>query len=210
MITSLSVQKRNPNRVNIFLDGEFAFGLTRLVAAWLKVGQELSDEKIDKLLKDDEYEIVFQKIMHYLSYRPRTEKEIRQHMQAGGYEPGLIDEAIEQMKIKGLINDLQFARTWIENRSLHRPRGQKALAIELQQKGVSRSAIDEALAGMGDEEQSALSAARKYAYRLSFEDWNKFREKLGSFLGRRGFSYETISETVRQVWKETRSSDDKK
>ena len=209
MITSLSVQKKNPDRVNIYLDGEFAFGLTRLVAAWLKVGQELSDEKIEKLLQDDGFEIVFQKIMHFLSYRPRTEKEVRQHMQASGYEAGLIDEVIEQMKAKEIINDLAFAKTWIENRNLHRPRGRKALAIELQQKGVDRGAIDEVLTGFGDETENALSSARKYARRLDIEDWTKFREKLGAFLSRRGFTYETITETVRQVWKENRSSNEK-
>jgi regulatory protein len=206
IITALSVQKRNPNRVNIYLDGEFAFGLTRLVAAWLKVGQELSEEKIDRLLKDDSHEVVFQKIMHFMSYRPRTEKEIRQHMQNGGYEAELLDAVIDQMKAKGLINDLTFAKTWIDNRSIHRPRGHKALAMELQQKGVDRGAIEDVLAGMGDEKEMALVAARKYVHRLEVEDWTVFRVKLSAFLGRRGFNYETISETVRQVWKEVQTS----
>jgi len=207
-ITALSVQKRNPNRVNVYLDGEFSFGLTRLVAAWLKVGQELSDAKIDKLLKDDSHEVVFQKIMHYLSYRPRTEKEIRQHMQKSDYEPELIEAVVDQMKEKGLINDLHFAQTWVDNRIMHRPRGHKALALELQQKGIERGAIDEVLAEMGDEKETALTAARKYVHRLSVEDWTVFRVKLSAFLGRRGFNYETISETVRQVWNEVQSSNE--
>ena len=208
IITALSVQRRNPNRVNVFLDGEFAFGLTRIVAAWLKVGQELSQDKIESLLNQESHEVVFQNAMHYLSYRPRTEKEIRQHLLTRGYEEPIVEGVVEQMKEKGLINDLQFAQAWIENRSVYRPRGHKALAVELQQKGVERGAIEEVLEVLGDEKKLALTAARKYVHHLDVEDWTTFRAKLGAFLGRRGFAYETISETVHQVWNEVQSSNE--
>ena len=76
-ITALQVQKRNPNRVNVHLDGEYAFGLARIVAAWLKVGQTLEEEKISELQADDARERAMQQAMLFLSYRARSEKEIR-------------------------------------------------------------------------------------------------------------------------------------
>jgi regulatory protein len=207
-ITALTAQKKNPNRINVFLDGEFAFGLERIVAAWLKVGQELSEEKISHLLKEDTREIAFQKAMHFLSYRVRTEKEMRQNLLSHEFDNELVDEIISKMKEKGLLNDLQFARAWIDNRNQYRPRGQKALAVELQQKGVSREAIEEALEEMGDELGLAMSAGRKYAQRLGNDDWNLFRQKLSAYLGRRGFSYDIVKDAVRQVWNEIRLSEE--
>ncbi len=206
VITALTAQKKNPNRINVFLDGEFAFGLERIVAAWLKINQELSEEKITSLLNEDTKEVAYQKALHFLSFRPRTEKEVRQNLLSKEFEAELVEEVINKLKEKRLIDDLQFARAWVENRNAYRPRGQRALAVELQQKGVSRKAIDEALAGMGDETELAVSAARKYAKRLQGEDWMVFRKKLSAFLGRRGFSYESISGTVRRVWEEIQSS----
>ena len=63
--------------MNIYLDGEFAFGLARITAAWLKVGQELGDEKIDKLQAEDARERAYQQALLFLSYRARSEEEIR-------------------------------------------------------------------------------------------------------------------------------------
>jgi regulatory protein len=79
-ITALTVQKKNPNRVNVHLDGEFAFGMALIVAAWLRVGQELSDEKIEQLQAEDARERALQQAMLFLSYRARSESEIRQNL----------------------------------------------------------------------------------------------------------------------------------
>ncbi len=77
-ITALTLQKRNHQRVSVFLDDEYAFGLARIVAAWLEVGQELSDEKIAQLRAEDEREVAYQRALRLIQYRPRSESEIRQ------------------------------------------------------------------------------------------------------------------------------------
>ena len=79
-ITAIEPQQKNPQRVNIYLDGEFAFGLAVVVAAWLKVGQELGEEKIASLKMQDEREVTYQKALHFLSYRPRSSAEVRQNL----------------------------------------------------------------------------------------------------------------------------------
>ena len=205
-ITALKVQKRNANRVNLYLDGEFAFGLSRIVAAWLSVGQALSEERIRELQENDAGEVAFQSALHFLNYRARTETEIRKHLAEKGYYEGAIEAVMNRLVAGKLLDDGQFAKDWIENQNTFRPRGKRALAFELRHKGVSEEIIEHSLAGAGDEDDLAYRAASKQAERLARLEWPEFRLKLSQFLARRGFAYETVSSTVKRVWAELCSS----
>jgi regulatory protein len=200
-ITALEPQK-NPQRVNLYLDGEFAFGLASLVAAWLKVGQELDEAKIAALQAEDEQEAVYQKALHFLSYRPRSSAEIRQNLTKKGISEPLVEETVRRLQRAGLVNDAAFARAWVENRNAFRPRSKSALRFELRRKGLDEEVIGSVLNEQVDEEALAFEAARKYAHRLSGLEWPEFRQKLGGFLARRGFSYATAAPVVSEVWKE--------
>jgi regulatory protein len=200
-ITAIEAQKHSPNRVNIYLDGEFAFGLARITAAWLKVGQDLSDEKIAKLQVDDARERAYQQAMLYLSYRARSESEIRQNLRRHEFPEDVIEETLEKLRGDGLANDNQFAATWVENRSTFRPRSRRALTMELRQKGLDDETARSAVAGV-DEQALAYDAARKRIGRLKALEWNEFRRKLSEFLARRGFPYEVIAPTVSRIWNE--------
>jgi len=204
-ITALKAQKRDPNRVNVYLNDKFAFGVARIVAAWLRVGQLIDDKKIDELKSQDEYEKAFQKAVQYLSYRPRTEQEVRKKLTDQEFPEELINAVLERLNKLDLVCDENYARFWIENRSEFRPRSHRLLSLELIRKGVSSETIDEALEDAEDEESLAYKAAMKYVHRLEGLDWNDFRKKLSGFLGRRGFAYNIIAPVVRQVWEETRS-----
>jgi regulatory protein len=201
-ITAISVQKKNPNRVNIYLDGEFAFGVARITAAWLKNGDELSDEKIAKLLDEDSREWAYQQAMLFLSYRARSEKEIRQNLRKHEMAEGVIDETIERLRKAGLANDNEFAQAWVENRNTFRPRSRRALAMELRQKGLDDETIHSATSGV-DEDALAYEAAQKKVGRFKSLEWNDFRKKLSEFLARRGFPYSVIAPTVTRLWSET-------
>jgi regulatory protein len=205
-ITALKAQKRNPNRVNIYLDGEFAFGLARIVAAWLTIGQSLSDERIRELQEQDANEVAFQAALRYLNYRPRSETELRQHLTEKGYSEFAVETVIERLRQGHLLDDRQFARDWVENQTLFRPRGRRALAFELRHKGISEEQIEQTLSETDNEEELAYQAARRHAERLARLEWPEFRTKLSQFLGRRGFGYETIAPTVRRIWAELGSS----
>ncbi len=122
-ITGLKVQKKNTQRVNVYLDGEFAFGLRRIVAAWLSIGQELSDEKIAQLKADDAREEAYQRALRALDTRPRSAAEIRKKLLEHDIPEDLAEGVIERLKENRLLNDEQFAQAWIENRSEFRPRG---------------------------------------------------------------------------------------
>ena len=200
-ITAIVVQKRTPNRVNIHLDGEFAFGLARITAAWLHVGQELSEEKIEKLLAEDSKERAYQQAMLFLSYRARSESEIRRNLRKHEIPEAVIDQTIERLRQDGLANDKEFASAWVENRNTFRPRSRRMMALELRQKGLDEEAIKSAVESV-DDEASAYEAAHKRAARFKDLEWNDFRKKLSEFLARRGFSYSVIAPVVTRVWNE--------
>jgi regulatory protein len=193
--------------VNIYLDGEFAFGLATLVAAWLKVGQELGEEKIVSLKTQDEREITYQKALHFLSYRPRSSVEVCQNLSKRGISESLIEETLNRLQSTGLVNDETFARAWVENRNTFHPRGKPALRVELRRKGLSDEIVQSVLDTQVNEVALAFEAARKYARRLTGMEWPEFRQKLGGFLARRGFSYNTLAPVVSEVWKETQTAD---
>lgn len=199
-ITALKVQKRNPNRVNVYLDGEYAFPVARIVGAWLQVGQELSDEKIAALRDQDTREVAFQRAVRFLSYRPRSETEIQRKLNELGFDQVVIIETLERLRKDHLVSDDQFARDWVENRSTFRPRSHRVLAMELRQKGVADDVIQNALDEAVDEDELAYQAAIRKARRWEGLEWAEFRERLGAYLMRRGFSYGTISGLVQRVW----------
>ena len=206
-ITALKAQKRNPNRINVYLDGIFAFGLARVVAAWLQVGQTLSEEKIDSLQNEDTLEVAYQKSLHLLGYRPRTENEVRRKLTEKGFSGEVIDSVSERLKSSGLIEDRQFAKIWVENRAAFRPRSHRLMAIELRQKGVTDDAIQEALDSSVDDTALAYEAAVRYSRRLSGLEWGEFRERIYAYLRRRGFSYGTITAAVQRLWSEIKPTE---
>ena len=200
-ITAIQVQKKDPKRVNIYLDGEFAFGLARITAAWLQTGQTLDDEKIAKLQAEDNRERALQQAYLFLSYRARSEDEIRNNLRKHEYPEAVIEETLERLGQDGFANDKQFARAWVENRNTFRPRGRRALAMELRQKGIDDETIQSTLEGL-DEETLAYEAGLKKASRLKAMEWSDFHKKLGDFLSRRGFSYSVTASTVKRLWDE--------
>lgn len=191
----------------MFLDGEFAFGLARIVGAWLKVGMELSDEKIASLRAQDASEVAYQQALRFLSYRPRSEMEIRSKLVEKGTDEEAIGKVIGRLKNAQLLGDEQFANTWVENRSNFRPRSHRMLHYELKQKGVEDGIIEQALSKAEDDLKLAYQAGRLYARRLSDMDWDLFRKRLGGYLGRRGFNYGTIAPVIRQIWDESHSTE---
>ncbi len=121
-ISAIEPQQKNPQRVNIYLDGEFAFGLALITAGWLKVGQELSAEKITALQAEDANEMAYQKALHYLSYRPRSSAEVRQNLLKRNIPSAAVEATLDRLQAARLVNDQEFARAWVENRNTFRPR----------------------------------------------------------------------------------------
>lgn len=201
-ITAIEVQKKNSGRVNIHLEEQFAFGLSRLVAAWLKVGQDISEEKIAALQAEDAREVAIQKALRFLGYRARSVREVRENLQKHEIPEAVIEQTLARLKETGLLNDQEFAQAWVENRNTFRPRSRRALTLELRRKGLDEEVISETLAQNLDESALAREAARKYLRKVQGLDWPEFHSRLGGFLGRRGFTYAIVSTVLREMWAE--------
>ncbi|MEA3377684.1 MAG: RecX family transcriptional regulator, partial [Chloroflexota bacterium] len=122
-ITALTFQKHNKDRVNVYLDGQFAFGLAAIEAARLRVGQKLSDDEVVELQTKDQIERAYERALNYLSYRPRSEAEVRRSLGKKDVEEAVIDAVIGRLKRAGLLDDREFAKYWVDNRARFNPRG---------------------------------------------------------------------------------------
>lgn len=200
-ITALTLQKRNRQRVNIYLDGEFAFGVSRIVAAWLQVGQEIDEQKIAQLKDEDERESAYQLALRYLGHRPRSEHEVRTHLHRKGVSNATIEITLKRLIAARLVNDEAFAHQWVENRLEYRPRSLKAITYELRTKGIREEIITNVLSPL-DETQLALRAAQLYARKLSRLPRGTFRQKMIAHLAQKGFPYTVANQVALQVWAE--------
>jgi regulatory protein len=198
-ITALTAQKRRRDRVNVFLDGEFALGLDLEAAAGLKVGQTLSWEEVQALGRRDAYSKAKDAALRLLTHRPRSVAEVRRHLNGKKFTEATVDEVIERLESVGLLNDREFAAYWIDQRETFRPRSHVALRHELRQKGVGPEVIDQALLSI-DETDSARRAAAMKALRWARLPEEEFRHKLGRYLQRRGFRYGTIRQIIDEQW----------
>jgi regulatory protein len=203
-ITDLKAGKSlKRQRSNVYLNGRFAFSLDNEVIARekLRVGSQLSSEEIKKLAGADRSQVCLNSAFKFLSYRPRSEAETRERLKRKGYDSQEIEKAIVELKRIKLINDETFAEFWKENRTSFRPRSQRMVGMELRHKGVESEIIKQAVSQI-DDADSAYRVAATRARALSLSDYQAFRQKLGSFLQRRGFNYGVINNTIKQVWQE--------
>lgn len=200
-ITALVAQKRNKERVNVYLDGEFAFGLALIEALKLHKGQQLSDDDIARLKALDEIEVARDRALNFLSYRPRSSEEVRRNLRKKEFAEQTIETVIERLTGAGLLDDAAFARYWVDNRERFEPRSRRALRYELSRKGVPDAAIQAALDDL-DEGDAAYRAASARLRRYARADEETFRKRLGDFLARRGFGYGIVRDVLDRLWQE--------
>lgn len=190
-------------QIKVFLDGKYAFGLEAEIAAGegLRVGQELSDSQVENLLGSNSLQRCFDAAYRYLDYRPRSESEMRDRLHRRGFDRETIDKVLNRLKENGLVDDTAFAEFWKDNRQAFSPRSKRLMRLELAQKGIARD-IAEQIVGTSDDADSAYRAALGKARILHETDYQGFRRRLGSYLRRRGFSYDVIDHTIERLWQE--------
>ncbi|MBI4039931.1 RecX family transcriptional regulator [Candidatus Daviesbacteria bacterium] len=205
-ITSIEPQKKG-NRYNIFLDGKFAFGADEdlVVNYRLVVGKKIDPQDLDKLLLEAQVGKLMERMYGLFSFRARSEKEIRDYLKRKNFQAKIKDGEeisdlvteflMSRLKQKGLINDLEFAKSWVDARRKSKQKGIRALKAELWQKGINREIIDQVVQAGGEEELAQIALAKKV------KQWEglprlEFKKKAIEFLMRRGFSYNVASDVV--------------
>jgi regulatory protein len=199
IVTALERQKRNKERVNVYLDGEFAFGLPEIEAVQLRKGQELTAEQITLLREKDAVHQAVERGIRLLSFRPRSTQEIRENLTRHDTPEPVLEAALEQLQKLGYLDDEAFARFWIENRTQFKPRGATALRYELLQKGISREVADPIIDQVVDEFDSALRAAQKKLVRYRGKPQAEYKRKMSAFLQRQGFGFDTIRQVINHL-----------
>src|SRR3989344_7197133 len=141
--------------------------------------------------------------LKFLSYRPRSRKEITDFLRKKTSDTTLIDQTISKLENLKLINDEEFAKWLIESRSRSRPRGTRLLAQELKQKGIDAETINDYRMTTNDEialAEKALEKKVNYWFRLPEREFN---QKAWRFLMTRGFSSSAIAAVVKQAHNES-------
>lgn len=198
IVTALEMKRGKKERVRLFLDDQFALELPLIDAAKLQRGQDLSDTEVQGLIDESTVANAFEKAINLLSIRPRSIEEVRRHLVKARFADSDIANAIERLQRQGYVDDLAFARFWIENRDAFKPMSPRAVAHELYQKGVEREVFESVLVAI-DVEAAAYRAATKQVWRYRGKTRYELRKKLGALLRRRGFDFDVIARVVSRL-----------
>jgi len=137
----------------------------------------------------------------YLSYRPRSEGEIRYWLHRRGFANEVAEKTIAKLREQNLSDDFAFAQFWTGNRLSFRPKSKRLIRKELRDKKVAAEIIEQVTKDIDDEEIAYKLGSSRVAT-LAHLDYPDFYRRLSSYLGYRGFSYEIIKHTAALVWQE--------
>lgn len=210
-ITKIEAQKRRKNRVNIYINNDFALGINKEVMLKynLKVDMEVNDDFIENILMAEEENKALDYALNLLTYRQRSEKEIYDSLKRKGYIDEHIENVISSCKDKNYINDKIFAKSFINDKINLNKHGPERIKHELRLKGVSKEIINEVLDyDRNDQYRFAKEVADKKMYSYRNDDKNAVYRKMSGFLQRRGFSYDIISKVVREILTEIDREED--
>jgi regulatory protein len=204
-ITRLVAQEKAPERVSVFVDGDFALGVHQelVIRFGLYVGRHLSEEEQRELYDADRALRARAAAFQYISFKPRTEHEIRQKLLRAGFEPDTVESALSRLRELGYVDDAAYAASFVRSRVGTRGYGPVRIRRELHQRGVDRGIVDDAIRSniVDDDEAGAAreQAAKRWPRLQSEADARKRRKKLFDFLLRRGFSFEVAAQAVEEV-----------
>ncbi len=200
-ITKIEAQKQRKQRVSVYLDDEFAFGLDSSVFVQfdLKKGDILTKARIKDILQDEEKKRVKEKAFQYLAGRAHSEKELQTKLRQKGFAEELITTVISELKEAKFLDDVKFAFSFARSRIVKKPMGARLLRQELWRKGLKPEIIDKALTeaySAKRQEDIARELVESKKDRYKDLDENKQKKRLNDFLLRRGFDWEIVKEVI--------------
>lgn len=211
-ITNLSSQIRNPDRINVSIDGKYRFSLdiSQITELGVKVGREVSEEELAILETESLFGKLYSLALNYSFSRPHSVRELRDYLhrktlttkirtkkgevrERDSYSPALTTRVLEKLQHKGYVDDEKFARWWVENRNQTKGTSLRKLSAELRAKGVNGEIINDVLASSerNDGNELAKIIAKK---RAKYPD----EQKLIAYLARQGFRYDDIQAALNE------------
>lgn len=206
-VTAITAQQKNPQRVNVMVDGKYrlSLDLAQVVSLGVKVGNEYSEAELASLESESQFGKLYMRALEYCLMRPRSSREVRDYLwrktrvskyksrttgeikERDGVPPELTNRVYDRLVEKGYIDDDKFARYWIENRNLTKGSSARKLSAELQAKGVASELI---ATHLQSSERDDASEIRK----IIAKKQKKYpdRQKFMQYLMRQGFRYDDI------------------
>lgn len=191
-ITKITAQVKQAGRYSVFVDEKYAFSLsdTALLESKLVPGQELDSEELKRWKQASADDKVLGRALQYAMIRPRSRWEMETYLQRKKAAPALVESILNKLSNFNMLNDLGFARAWVQNRRLLRPTSKRKLQQELRAKRVADDIITQVLEEDETEENDILKelvAKKRQQAKYKNDDL-----KLMQYLARQGFSYGDI------------------
>lgn len=205
-ITKIEVQKKNKDRVNIYIDDKYAFAafVDVVINQGIKKGMELDADILQKIDFEEHRRKCKNAAIKIVERSAKTEKQVIDKLKEKEYSDDAIKYAVDFLNEYGFINDRLYAKSFAHDKLMKN--GTNKIKFELRRKGISDDIIKETLNDINDDEEieNAVSIAeKKYVQILRREsDKYKIKNKLYTFLAGRGYSFDTVKKVVEIVMKE--------
>ena len=204
VITKIEAQNRKEDRVNIYVDEKFFMAIYKeLVFTFnLKKGDNIDEEYLKKILKDEMFLKGKNKALNILSKASQSEKKIREKLNED-FEEDTVDDVIDFLKKYNFINDGELASKIVNTNVNLNKYGKNKIKQNLYNKGIEKSAIDEAISEIdyNAEFENALYLAQKRYDRVKNEDPKKAYAKIANHLAYKGFNYDIIKSVLNKIFK---------
>ncbi|HTY38637.1 MAG TPA: RecX family transcriptional regulator [Bacteroidota bacterium] len=208
VITGIRKRPRERNRYEVMLDAKPSLQVSEVLLAkrGLYTGKTIDEETYNTLLIEDSRERAHQLSVNFISYRPRSSKEVSDKLSRKGFGAEIIHDVMTRLRDLGLLNDLEFARMFVRDKLRGKPMGRALLRRKLLDKGISFQATDlvvrEYVTDENELEAATELAARKY--KTSRARFDKLapamrQKRLADYLLNRGFSAEVAYKTARSI-----------
>ncbi len=201
IITSVLKQKNNPGMLRLYMDGEYAFSIPEDEYYRLNLYEqkELTQPEVDSIREEAGMKVARRNAIRLLAARDRSEQEVRERLILQGFDADVAEGAVLQLKSMGYINDSLFARKYVSDRLKLKPMSKKALAVDLQKKGIQKALIEEVLDECElDESSIALRLTKKKFGKYNAAD-PLVQKKIYSYLAYRGYSFDIIQDVLEQM-----------
>ncbi|MEO0020121.1 MAG: RecX family transcriptional regulator, partial [candidate division WOR-3 bacterium] len=181
-ITGLKPQRRSKKRLSVFVDGEFAFSLDKETVAefGLKEGERVDRQFLEQVVLEEQYRLCRNYAFLLLSYKARTEKELKERLEKKGYSPVVIARVLERLKELGLADDEKLTKDYVEERIRIGHKGKWRVKQELLKRGVAKEKVEQALKDAPDETEAAMMVLEHFLPRYQrLDEETKLRRIYG-------------------------------
>lgn len=194
-ITKIENQAKDKGRYSVFVDDKFAFGISELglIQSKLRIGQELSNDEFEDLKAEAKKDKIYNLVLALIMRRRRSRWEIEDYLRRKQTDDQLAGEIIRVLEAKGYVDDLDFARRWVDNRRLLKSISKRKLRLELKQKRISEDLIDQVLS---EDETDELEVLKQEIEKKRRQSRYQDETKLMQYLARQGYSYGDIKEAL--------------